>query len=86
MEHFFLYLVLGLLGFGYLCSVMSCMFSGISGDWWEPWLTGLVLPFLVVYERRGELAGVAVSFLVIAAAFGACVLVGGLFRWFWSLV
>ena len=86
MEHFFLYLVLGLLAFGYLCSVMSCMFDVISGEWWEPWVMGALLPFFVVYERRGEIVGAVVSFLLIAAAFGACVLVGGLFRWLWSLV
>lgn len=86
MSQFFLYASLGLLGFGYLCSVLSCMFNGESGKWWESWVMGAILPFWVVYEWRGAIAGVAVCFGVIGAFLWAVVLVADLFRWLWSLI
>jgi hypothetical protein len=86
MEQFFLYLALGVLGFGYFCSVIACSVNGMSDEWWEPLLMGAVLPFILLYEARMIIFSVVVGIGFLGAVVGLSVLIGDLFRWIWSFV
>lgn len=86
MDQFFLYLVLGLLAFGYVCAVVSCMFESVGDAWWEPWVMGALMPFMVVVENWRGIAGTFRVFGALGAVVWLLVLVADFFRWVGTLL